>query len=378
MKAKDFPYERFLEFKESKEEALNRFLQTKWVEEVPVVMLPASDIFGEVARDRQRSLEKQLDALALEMELESDFTITYLEPWHGVGVYAAMFGCPVEWSHFDAPQTRPIYQSVEKLEGLERPDFLGCEMSRMVIDTICAYREATGDQLDLVMTDTQSPNDSASLIMDTSEFFTYNRLDPEQLAPLLGLITQAIIEFSELQLDAIGEKASRPGHNQLSGLKLSGISISDDNMSFLSKRAYTDCAMEYNSRLGEHFGGVAIHTCGNFSHNFELIKQVQGLMMVDCALRGADPLPNEPLKLAQAFAGTRIMLKVRMGIEEDWGFLNELIRPDVKVVFQLQSDGDVSKSNVIYQRLKDHCQRILEDKLMNGDKYGKSNDPRNI
>jgi uroporphyrinogen-III decarboxylase len=331
-----------------------------------------------VARDRKRSLERQLDALALAMELESDFTVTYLEPWHGVGVYAAMFGCPVEWSHFDAPQTWPIYHSVEELEGLEHPDILGCEMSRMVIETIYDYREKTDDRLDLVLTDTQSPNDSASLIMDTSEFFTYNRLDPERIAPLLGAVTQAIIEFSELQLEAIGEKQSRPGHNQLSGRRLSGISISDDNMSFLSPRAYADCALEYNSRLGEHFTGVAIHTCGNFAHNFEVLKQVKGLTMVDCALRGVDPLPNEPGQLAKAFANSGIVLTVRMGLEEDWSFLDELIRPDVKVVFSLQSDGEVGKSNAITRGLKEHCQRVLERNIKDGGKYGSESDSRNV
>ena len=363
MQAKDFPYEQFQEFKEGKEQALYRFLGAAQVEEVPVMMLPPSDIYGEVASDRQRSLERQLDALALAIKLESDFTVTYLEPWHGVVVYAAMFGCPVEWSHFDAPQTWPIYHTVDELENLERPDVLGCEMSRMVIETIYDYREKTGDRLDLVMTDTQSPNDSASLIMDTNEFFTYHRLDPGRLAPLLGMVTQAIVEFSELQLEAIGEKRSRPGHNQLSGRKLSGISISDDNMSFLSPRAYADCALEYNSRLGEHFAGMAIHTCGNFAHNFELLKQVKGLIMIDCALRGADPLPNEPGQLARGFADSGILLKVRMGVEDDWSFLDELIRPDVKVVFSLQSDGNVEKSNAIYRGLKEHCRRVLDRQI---------------
>jgi hypothetical protein len=318
------------------------------------------DIWGAISSDRVKSLERQLDAFAFAMQIQSDFIFTYLEPWHGVGVYANIFGCPVNWYDFDAPQTLPVIHTLDDLDHLKRPDILKAELPQMILETIRYFRQVTYDQLDIVLTDTQSPNDSASLIMDTSEFFAANIADMDRLAPFMDMLTGVMIEFSEMQLEAMGPRASRPGHIMLSSPRLSGISVSDDNMAVISKRAYLNAAAPYNSRLGEHFGGIALHTCGDFHQNYDAVKRVKNLVLVDCHISGADPQPNDPRKLAEAFAGTGIILKVGIGAaEEHWDALEELIRPDLRLIIQVVSDGDVIKSNLLYEQLKERCQKML-------------------
>jgi hypothetical protein len=364
MKPEKFPYDRFLKFKEQKENSLVQLLSAvPPFTDVPVLVTAPCDVFGAVSADRVRSLELQLDALALSMQLESDLAFTYLEPWHGVGVYASMFGCPVEWSTFDAPQTHPVIKTVDELQDLPKPNVLGSEMARRVIDTIHYFRQQTGDQLHIVLTDTQSPNDTASLIMETNEFFAYHRQDPTRLTPLLDRVTDAIIEFSELQFEAIGPCRVQPGHIMLSGKKLAGISLSDDNMSFLSKEAYQNCSLGYNNRLAEHFGGIAIHTCGNFVQHYEMVKQMPGLIMFDCAIAGVDPSPNNPLKLSKSFAGSGVLLKVRMGFGDEYlPLLDDLVDPNLKLIVQIASDGDVEKSRTMYWKIKEKCREVLKRK----------------
>jgi hypothetical protein len=87
MDPKDFPYERFKQFKTEKNAALIRYFSSPTIEDIPIVVQPPNDIWGAVSGDRVRSLEHQLDALALSMQMHSDFIFSYLEPWHGVGVY---------------------------------------------------------------------------------------------------------------------------------------------------------------------------------------------------------------------------------------------------------------------------------------------------
>ncbi len=360
----DFPYDAFDQFKKEKEAALVAFMNSSPPYlDVPVVVQPPIDIWGSVAADRVASLERQLQAFLVAMQLKSDFAFTYLEPWHGVGVYANIFGCAVNWYDFDAPQTRAIYHSLDELEGLEKPDILSAELPRMILETIRYYRHVTGDRLDISLTDTQSPNDSASLILDTSEFFASSLNDMDRLAQFMDLVTEVMIEFSEMQFAVMGPTATRPGHIMQSARSLPGISVSDDNMAVISAKSYAHSALPYNSRLGEHFGGIALHTCGDFSHNFAVVKQVKNLVLMDCALGGVDPQPNDPKKLGDAFAGTGIVLKVRLGAEEQyWEGLEDLVRPDLKLILQFASEGDVAQSNDAYDALKARCREILKVK----------------
>jgi uroporphyrinogen-III decarboxylase len=362
MKPTHFPYDRFLELKQTKEQQFLAFLQAPTIDDVPVVVRPPCNVWGQVARYPEQSLELQLDALALSLQIPSDFIFSYLEPWHGVGVFANIFGCPVNWNDFDAPQTLPIYRSVEDLKNLKRPHILESELAQMVLQTIRYFRQVTGDCLDISLTDTQSPNDTASLIMDTCEFFASSLAEPEQLAPFMDMVTEVMIEFSEMQYEAMGTKASHPGHIMLSAPSLPGIAISDDNMAVISKAAYRNAALPYNSRLGEHFGGVAIHTCGDFTQNYAVVKQVKNLQLIDCALAGMDPQPNDPVKLANAFAGTGIVIKARIGGEEHWHVLEDLIQPDLKLILQIESDGNIENSQRAYEQLKARCRSILTRK----------------
>jgi hypothetical protein len=369
MDPKHFPYDRFRASKEDKDRRLVEFLQTpvvNTVNDVPVVIRPPCEVWGAVSRYRERSLELQLDALARSLDIPSDLLFGYLEPWHGVGVYANIFGCPVNWNDFDAPQTTYLYHTVDELREVKRPRVRDAELAQMVLETIRYFRRITGDALDISLTDTQSPNDSASLILDTCELFTASIAEPERIAPFMDLVTDVMIEFSEMQFEAMGPTATRPGHIMLSAPTLSGISISDDNMAVISAPSYRNSALAYNSRLGEHFGGIAIHTCGNFAQNFDVVKQVQGLALIDCAVDGADPQPNDPAKLAAAFANTGIVIKARMGtcaeFEQHWHVLDQLVRPDLKLILQLDSDGDVAQANQAYEQIKARCQAILASK----------------
>jgi Uroporphyrinogen decarboxylase (URO-D) len=362
MDPKHFPYDRYHQVKAEKDSALYRFVNSPTIEDIPIIVRPPCDIYGAVARDRVRSLELQLDALLLALDHKSDFMFSYLEPWHGVGIYASIFGCPVNWYDFDAPQTLPIIKSVDELKDLKRPKVLASDMVQMVLETIRYFRRATHDQIDIILTDTQSPNDNASLIMDTCEFFACSLSSPERLVPFMNLITDVMIEFSEMQFEALGPTASRPGHIMVSAPELQGISISDDNMAVISHTSYLNSALAYNSRLGEYFGGVSIHTCGNFVQNYATIKQVKNLVLIDCPVSGADPLPNDPRKLSQAFANTDTIIKARIGGEEHWGVLEDLIDPDLKLIIQIDSDGDTTKSNLNYERLKERCMKIMTAK----------------
>ena len=73
---------------------------------------------------------------------------------------------------------------------------------RMVLDCIDCFRERTHDGLPIALTDTQSPFDTATLVLDAAEFFTACYAEPEIVAGFLQKITDLIVEFSEVQMRA--------------------------------------------------------------------------------------------------------------------------------------------------------------------------------
>ena len=359
MLPQSFPYSRFLKMKEKKENRLLKLISgEEWF--VPVVQRPGvADQYGGLCSSREKTLEFQLDFLNTYLELESDLLYDYLEPWHGVGIYAAAFGCPLYWSQHTAPQTHPIYFSAEDIAQYKKPDIKNCEVMQMVLDTIRYFREKTGDQLDISLTDTQSPNDTASLIVDTCEFFILSRTDEELVQPLLQDITDTMIQFSEQQFEALGQTATHPGHMMISSKQLKGISLSDDNMAVLDPISYQTTSKTYNEQLSRHFGGLAIHTCGNFAHTAQALLESEGLFMVDCAIgKTVDPTPNDPATIRKIFSGSDILVKVRLGSDE-LHLLEPLLDRKLKLIVEIKTDGSIYEKNKQYEAAQQAIDRYL-------------------
>lgn len=349
---KKFPYEKFLSIKEEKEKSFLKFLNgEEWF--VPVVQRPAaSDHFGALCRYADKSLESQLECLSAYLTLESDYIYSYLEPWHGVGVYASAFGSPFTWYDHDAPQTLPIYTTLEEVINFSKPDIDNCEIMQKVLETIKYFRKQTGDMLDISLTDTQSPNDNASLIVDTCEFFIMTITEMEKIHPFMQSITDTMIKFTEMQIEALGKTFTSPGHLMISSPYLKGISISDDNMAVISPSSYETSSLPYNQQLSKHFGGLAVHTCGSLQHNASLLLKTEGLKMVDCAIgKAVDPTPNNPKILKEIFAGTDLVLKVRLGSHEI-DLLDDIVDKDIKLIVEISTEGSIDDKNRQYYKAK--------------------------
>ena len=97
MLAKDFNYDRYHRVFDPMQENLRKFVRGDW--KGPLFMQDAcGKVYAELANHKETSLEAQLDLLTEKMELHSDYLISYLEPWCGVGVKTAlgMGGCRIE------------------------------------------------------------------------------------------------------------------------------------------------------------------------------------------------------------------------------------------------------------------------------------------
>jgi len=283
---------------------------------------------------------------------KSTDTLPYLEPWIGVGVYANAFGCEYLWREDNAPDTHYKYHKIEEVKNIDYPDWRKALLTKMVIDCINYFNDKTGGKLPIVLTDTQSPYDTATLILETTEFFTGCYMHEEIIHGFMQKITDLVIEFSKVQMDAIGSSALvRPGHIFPAMPWMKGIALSDDNIAVASPDINESIAMPYNQQVADAFGRLAVHSCGTWSHTMPIYKNIKGLMMIDCAVDLAcDPNPNNPADVRDALRGSGVIAKVRMG--NDFGkiekILKDLVVPDLQLIVQV--DYDEKNKEELYKR----------------------------
>jgi len=342
--------------KEERENKLRLFFLEK-TQPFLVIQSPPGNIWG-----RCNSIEEiyRNNLVYFYDYLMNDYTddLPYLEPWMGVGVYASAFGCEYLWREDNAPDTYYRYHHLEEIKNISYPEWRSSPVMKQIVDCIVYFNEHTRGKLPIVFTDTQSPFDTATLILETTEFFTGCYTDPGVICNFLQLITNLIIEFSNIQQSLAGECRVYPGHIFPSMRWLKGIAVSDDNVAVSSVDINETIAMPFLQQLSDSFGGIAIHSCGNWSLTMNVYKQIKGLFMIDCAVDEAcDPNPNDPVAVRNALAGSGIIAKVRMGknLDKIAHILEKLVCKDLQLIVQL--DYDEQHHADLYQ----HTVNLLEE-----------------
>jgi hypothetical protein len=309
---------------------------------------PPSNAWGNV-RTPEQAFRENLAPIRAALEVEMD-ALPYLEPWHGVGIYACSFGCENVWEEDQAPSTRVAFRSVD--EALEHQPLRPAdnEMMRLVMETIAFFKRRTGDALPIALTDTQSANDTATLVVDASNFMLECMTAPQMAHRLLERINGSIIEFSRMQAEAIGDCRAGPGHIMPSAPGVGGIAVSDDNQSFCSADFNRRFTNPYNDALGEEFGGVAIHFCGNGTHALPAMLEMDTLMLADCCVHPlGDPNPNDPAAVADVMAGSGRPVQMRCpGMVEAVDLVAEAARPGLRLALEFYWPGDAAAATELY------------------------------
>lgn len=276
--------------------------------------------------------------------------VPYLEPWIGTGVYANAFGSEILWREDNAPDAHYRYHQIAEVKDLVYPDWRKVPMMQMTLDIIRRMKEGTKGRLPIALTDTQSPYDTATLVLDSCEFFTSCYTHPEIVAVFMQQITNLLIEFSKIQMAEIGpECLAAPGHIFPSLTSLSGIAVSDDNLAVSSPDVNQLVSLPCNKQIADTFGGIAIHSCGGWSHTMGMLHENVGkVLMVDCAVdHFCDPNPNQPEEVRDVLKGTGIIAKARMGKDmiKNADIIRRLVHPDLSLIVQIEYDEANAATN---------------------------------
>jgi hypothetical protein len=272
-----------------------------------------ADVFRDGCRDTGQSLRWQLGGLHRSVDYMTDAP-TYLEPWYGIGVTASAFGGDYDWPEGQAPVVRPLWHDVADIPDiLPRRSSSESPIMRHVLAMIEYFIDETGGRLPMSWSDLQNPLNVATELVDTSAFFSGLLDEPEKVRGFLAALTGEVIRFTREQSQLIGDRLVQPGHGFASARCGTGLGLSSDNLVMISPRMYRQFCNANDALIGEAFGGVAIHSCGNWARWIDAVKANPQLAMVDAAFSPqTDPDHNDCVAFRQAFAGSGVIVHARV------------------------------------------------------------------
>ena len=270
------------------------------------------EVFRDACRAARQSLRLQLGGLLKSLAYATDAP-TYLEPWYGIGTTASAFGGEYDWFEGQAPAVRPLYKALSEVPPLVPRAFDQVPIMRYTLDTIEYFLDQTQGRIPISWSDLQAPLNVATELIDTSAFFTGMIDQADRVREILSAITEVVIRFTQQQSELIDHQLARPGHGFASSRVSTGIGLSTDNLVMISPKMYDKFCVADNIQIGSAFGGVAIHSCGDYARWLPALKKIDNLLMVDAAFSPqTDPDPNAPEAFRDAFVNTGIIVHARM------------------------------------------------------------------
>ena len=240
--------------------------------------LPIDELFTNREIQYEVSMTVNTAFEAIQSETFGDDFIPHLQPQMGVGVFASAFGCEVAFPPDQMPWTYPVIKAgdpAEKVYELETP-LVTSGLLGDVLDYAAYFDEKAGHRYPIAMTDLQGPMDTAYLVWDSCDFMVAMYEHPKEVHHLMRLCTDLMIGFVKEFRSRVKEMvpAHFPPVYLPDGM---GLSISEDVMAVLSPSLYEEFSLPYVNELSEEFGGILVHSCGNFEHQIPALKKVKGL-----------------------------------------------------------------------------------------------------
>jgi uroporphyrinogen-III decarboxylase len=238
-------------------------------------MVPLPRLFQE----KEVQLQAELATLKWRetMGLDDDF-VPQLQPQGGVTAFASAFGCPVEYFEHTQPWAHPVIKAddpPEKVYDLKPPSVTDGQLGQM-LEFTDYYVAETGGRYPIAVTNMQGPLDTAYLVWEPSAFMVAMYTNPKEVHHLMRLVTDLIVSYVKEQRRHSPE--FMPCHFPPLWLPDGrGIAVSDDGLAVVSAKLYEEFCLPYMNELSDEFGGIMVHSCGNFVHQFDNLEKMHNL-----------------------------------------------------------------------------------------------------
>lgn len=292
----------------------------------PLWMIPSSPVLTaavsgrvplpQLFQSKETQLLAQLGTLGwrASASIGDDF-VPHLQAQGGVTVFASAFGCKIEFFEHTLPWAHPVIQKDDppkRVYELAPPALSDGQLGAMLEFTDYFVHE-TGGRYPVAMTDLQGPLDTAYLVWEPSAFMVAMHTNPDEVHHLMRMVTDLIVAFVKEQRARCPEFI--PCHYPPLWLPDGGgIAVSDDGLAVLSPKLYREFCIPYMNELSEEFGGLVVHSCGNFSHQLDNLARLRRLRGINF---GASETPFEAVW--ERFGGRAAVIP-HLGLNKEFPF----------------------------------------------------------
>ncbi len=274
-----------------------------------------TDTVRERLLNPEKYLGAQLEEIAGQSKLKGDY-LPSLCPSLGVIAIASAFGCRVVWWENDFPAVEPMPgEDPSRIYHLEIPPTTAGELNR-ILQYTRLFIQNTGGNYPIRLTDIQGPLDNASLIMGHNQLMMAMLSDPPAVHHLMQKVTDLMIAFIKTQKEIVTAAGVEfvPAMFQPWLEDGMGIALSNDDWVMISPEMHDEFHVPYINQLSEEFGGIFLHSCGNWIHQFSSLEKIYQLRGVEF---GASEVPFE--QVLEHWNGKKV-LACRVGFNRDLHF----------------------------------------------------------
>jgi len=220
-----------------------------------------------------------------------DDRVPCISATQGTDVFAHAFGSPVVYPGNYPPFARPAVFTAAEAAKLKKPKLENSTLMEVIEYGYKLRKSAPGMLMKLP--DIQSPLDIAALVWEKENFFIALYDDPDAVKDLMAVITEVLTEFLELWFKTFGNEfiAHYPDYYMPYG-----ITLSEDEIGSINCEQFKEFSVPEICKLAGHFGGqIGIHCCANAKHQWSILKNIPGLVMLNLVQ------PDDVIKEASSY-----------------------------------------------------------------------------
>jgi len=217
------------------------------------------------ATDVQREMIYQLKAMVDWSCVDGEYYPGFMSGLEQVTI-PSMFGC-VKENISQSNHIKPILRSPSDVWSLPPAEIREGAVCHYFLNRMAYKYRRLGGRIPVYMTDVQGPFSCAAQIWGIQDFLLALDEHPDEAHRLLSLCTGAIIQFFHAMYGVTdGTLIPIHCHPMVWVPRDCGVAVSDDFFAVVGPRTVREFSMPYLEKIGEAFGGVTAHTCGNMNH----------------------------------------------------------------------------------------------------------------
>ena len=327
------------------------------------------DDFIKLHLDPQLQLETQLIEIEAHDGIDDDY-IPMLMPTFGVVGLAEGFGGKVQWHKKDYPKIEPVIKDISDVKKIKKPDVKAGLMGKL-LEYTKHFQKETGYKYPVSLSEHNSPVEIMFTLMETTDALVAMMTEPQQVHNLLSIIIETFIDFVNEQKKIAGEfnLGFSIGSTGCYIPDKYGIWLAADSIVNLSPELFEEFFVPSINVLSEEYGGIFLHSCGNFEHQLDSLKLIKNLRGIDF---GASETSYE--KIVDKYSG-KAVLAPHLGLNNRFKFnsleeytarLMKYKKTDTGNYFQIQDINSLGYGDDAMNRIGSFYSTILERDRIKG------------